>query len=70
MKKLVDISVWILFVVGCIMLIIGILALFTRPIVTQPGLGVRVISAAQFWGVGVFSIFLSVVAAWFRSRIG
>ena len=31
MKKLVGISVWILFVVGCIMFIIGILALFTRP---------------------------------------
>jgi hypothetical protein len=65
MKKLVDISVWILFIVGCLMLIFGIIAS-----VRIGGPAVRVVYSVQFWGIGLFSIFLSVVAAWFRKVIG
>ncbi len=57
---LVTISVWILFVVGCLALLAGIIGL------------------AAFWGsfrmgsafgFGVFSLMLSVIAAWFRQKL-
>jgi membrane protein implicated in regulation of membrane protease activity len=85
LKKLVDISVWILFVVGCVALILGIVALVLTRVVPAPHVltphvpapNVPVphvlaprISSTPLWSLGVFSLFLSVVAAWFRKIIG
>jgi len=57
---LVTISVWILFVVGCLGLLIGIIgvAMFWE--------GMRMGSA---FGLGVLSLMLSVIAAWFRQQL-
>ena len=57
---LVTISVWILFVAGCLALLIGVagLARFWD--------GMRMGSA---FGFGVFSLMLSVIAAWFRKQL-
>jgi len=58
---LVTISVWILFVVGCLGLLMGFagLAMFWG--------GSRMTAA---FGFGSFSIILSVIAAWFRNQLG
>jgi hypothetical protein len=72
LKKLVDISVWILFVVGCIALIFGIVVVtFTRavPVPLTRAVPTPRIWLTPLWGLGVFSLFLSVVAAWFRKVI-
>lgn len=82
LKKLVDISVWILFVFGCVALILGIVAMvWTRtlptPHVLTPHVPTRPVWPTQFRSLGVFSpflgvfsLFLSVIAAWFRKIIG
>jgi hypothetical protein len=57
---LVTISVWILFVVGCLALLGGIVGLFLFP----AGRGMN----AAF-GFGAFSIMLSVIATWFRQQL-
>jgi hypothetical protein len=57
---LVTISVWILFVVGCLGLLIGIVGL------TSFWGSMRMSSA---FGFGVFSIIMSVIATWFRQRL-
>jgi hypothetical protein len=57
---LVTISVWILFVVGCLALLGGIVGLFLFP-------GGSRMTAA--FGFGVFSIMLSVIATWFRQQL-
>ena len=67
-KKLVDISVWILFVVACLAIILGILALIRSPGQTMEA--ARVVGSARFWGLGVFSFFLTAVTVWFRKVIG
>jgi len=57
---LVTISVWILFVMGCLGLLAGFAGLFLLP-------GGSRTNAA--FGFGVFSLMLSVIATWFRSRL-
>ena len=57
---LVTISVWILFVVGCLSLLGGLIGLFMLP-------GGSRASAA--FGFGAFSIILSVIATWFRQQL-
>jgi hypothetical protein len=58
---LVTISVWILFVVGCLGLLMGFagLAMFWA--------GSSRMTAA--FGFGAFSLMLSVIAAWFRNQL-
>lgn len=58
---LVTISVWILFVVGCLGIVMGFIgiAMFSQ--------GSRMAAALGF---GSFSIMLSVIAAWFRNQLG
>ena len=68
LKSLVTISVWILFVAGCIALIIGVLILL-RGESGQVAAAARATYAERFWGLGLFSIFLSTVAVWFRKII-
>jgi len=58
---LVTISVWILFVVGCLAILGGIVGLFMLP-------GGSRASAA--FGFGAFSLILSVIATWFRQQLG
>lgn len=58
---LVTISVWILFVVGCLVLLMGFAGL-----VMFSG-GSRMTAA---FGFGSFSIILSVIATWFRNQLG
>ena len=73
LKKLVDISVWILFVGGCIALIVGIIFVLTQApqAAAPPGSQVpRLVGSPRFLELGMFSVFLSVVAAWFRKLIG
>jgi hypothetical protein len=69
LKSLVTISVWILFVAGCLALVIGFLTLLKAGS-GQAGATARAIWAERFWGTGLFSVFLSAVAAWFRKAIG
>lgn len=57
---LVTISVWILFVVGCLGLLMGIVGIFLFP-------GGSRMSAA--FGFGAFSIMMSVIATWFRNQL-
>ena len=57
---LVTISVWILFVVGCLAILGGIVGLFMLP-------GGSRASAA--FGFGAFSLILSVIATWFRQQL-
>ncbi len=57
---LVTISVWILFVGGCLALLGGIAGLFLFP-------GGSRMSAS--FGFGAFSIMLSVIATWFRQQL-
>jgi hypothetical protein len=57
---LVTISVWILFVVGCLGLVAGFVGPFMFPA------GSRMTAA---FGFGAFSLMLSVIATWFRSRL-
>jgi hypothetical protein len=59
LKALATIAVWILFIVGCLAILFGVLAAITRV-----GLG-----GAHAWGGGVVSIMLSVVAAWLRKKL-
>jgi hypothetical protein len=58
---LVTISVWILFVVGCLGLLMGFagLAMFWG--------GSRM---TALFGFGSFSLMLSVIATWFRNQLG
>jgi hypothetical protein len=77
LKKLVDISVWVLFVGGCVALVLGIVFVLIRapqaaaPLRNQvPGLMARPVGSPQLLSLGVFSVFLSVVATWFRKIIG
>jgi len=58
---LVTISVWILFVVGCLGIVMGFvgIAMFAQ--------GSRMTAA---FGFGSFSLMLSVIAAWFRNQLG
>jgi hypothetical protein len=58
---LVTISVWILFVVGCLGLLMGFAGIFLFP-----GVGSRMTAAVGF---GAFSIMLSVIATWFRKQL-
>jgi hypothetical protein len=60
LEALVTISVWILFVMGCLGLLMGFIGLFAFPVGSR--------SSAAF-GLGVFSLMLSVIATWFRSRL-
>ena len=69
LKVLVTISVWILFIGGCIALVIGTLIL-VRGGSEQVAAAARATYAERFWGLGLFSIFLSAVAVWFRKIIG
>jgi hypothetical protein len=57
---LVTISVWILFVVGCLGILMGFagIVMFSQ--------GSRMTAALGF---GSFSIMLSVIAAWFRNQL-
>jgi hypothetical protein len=57
---LVTISVWILFVVGCLGLLIGIVGLVTFWDSLRMG---------SAFGLGIFSLILSVIAAWFRQQL-
>jgi hypothetical protein len=57
---LVTISVWILFVVGCLGLLIGIVGLVTFWDSFRMG---------SAFGLGIFSLILSVIAAWFRQQL-
>lgn len=57
LKALVTISVWILFVVGCIGLALGVVLIHRR------------LESVHLWSFGVFTIMLSVIAAWFRKSI-
>jgi hypothetical protein len=57
---LVTISVWILFVVGCLGLLIGIVGLATFWDSLRMG---------SAFGLGIFSLILSVIAAWFRQQL-
>jgi hypothetical protein len=59
---LVTISVWILFVVGCLGLLMGFVGLG----MFWAG-GPRMTAA---FGFGAFSLILSVIAAWFRNQLG
>ena len=58
LKSLVTISVWILFISGCLALILGVVFISRRP------------ETFHLWSLGTLSIMLSVVAAWFRKAIG
>ena len=58
---LVTISVWILFVLGCLAILGGIIGL-----ATFWQAGGRMTAA---FGFGAFSIMLSVIAAWFRNQL-
>lgn len=58
---LVTISVWILFVVGCLGLLMGFVGL-ARFLAG----GSRMTAA---FGFGAFSLMLSVIAAWFRNQL-
>ncbi len=55
-KTLVSISVWILFVAGCVAIIMGI--------VNRDG-----IRGSSGFAYGTFSIMLSVIAVWFRKKL-
>lgn len=57
---LVTISVWILFVVGCLGILMGFAGIAMFPE------GSRMTAALGF---GSFSIILSVIAAWFRNQL-
>jgi hypothetical protein len=57
---LVTISVWILFVVGCLGLVMGLVGLFLLPGGSR---------ASASFGFGAFSIMLSVIATWFRQQL-
>jgi hypothetical protein len=59
LKTIVDVSVWILFVLGCAAILLGVVALAGRD-------G----DAARLFGVAAGSLFLSIVGAWFRKLIG
>jgi hypothetical protein len=58
---LVTISVWILFVLGCLSILAGIVGLATF----WQG-GSRMTAA---FGFGAFSLILSVIATWFRNQL-
>jgi len=58
---LVTVSVWILFVLGCLSILGGIVGLATF----WEG-GGRMTAA---FGFGAFSLMLSVIAAWFRNQL-
>ena len=57
---LVTISVWILFVAGCLGLLMGFIGVFLSPGGSRAG--------AAF-GFGAFSIIMSVIATWFRQQL-
>ena len=52
-KSLVSVSIWILFVAGCVGIVVGIL---------DRGRGAT-------FAYGTFTIMLSVVAVWFRKKL-
>jgi hypothetical protein len=57
LKSLVTISVWILFISGCVALVLGMVFLIRRS------------EAFHLWSLGAVSLMLSVIAAWFRKHL-
>jgi hypothetical protein len=60
LPMLVTISVWILFVAGCLGLLMGFVGIFLFPA------GSRMTAA---FGFGAFSLMMSVIATWFRNQL-
>jgi len=65
LKTLATISARILFVAGCLALLIGMLDLL-RAGSGETGAVARTAFAERLWGIAVISLFLSAVTAWFR----
>ena len=65
-KALISITVWILFVKGCLAVLVStILVLMARPMMT----GHTPLVDVAMGGVGVVALVLAAVAAWIRQKL-
>jgi uncharacterized membrane protein YqgA involved in biofilm formation len=66
-KAVVTISVWVLFIKGCLAVLTStLLVLMAQPMAT----GVTPLGGVAMGGIGVVALVLACVAAWIRQKIG